>query len=371
MTISTLSVPMPVETTEMRRPRCQPVTELNSRWRRATSTESRSAGDAVGPVRVAGQEDVVRHLAGREVDVVLAIGVGQRDQGVRMRHERSSQLLTRPPHGRLTLTIGRASTERQAWTSVRGGPPTTTMDAMGAVDPLLREIFDEHIATLERARDGLLGDVTDLASDLGDALERGGKLVVFGNGGSAADSQHFAAELVGRFNRPREPLSAMALTTDTSALTAIGNDFDYGEVFARQVRAHVREATSSWRSARRGTPTASCAGARRLARPGRGHGGSRARAEVGLADSVDRCLRVPSTVTARIQEVHITLIHAVCELVGRARREPGRRTAGHPETSGIVSIGRWVPVLRARPRRRRRDDATGRERYRPRSRPRH
>jgi len=115
------------------------------------------------------------------------------------------------------------------------------MDAMGAVDPLLREIFDEHIATLERARDGLLGDVTDLASDLGDALERGGKLVVFGNGGSAADSQHFAAELVGRFNRPREPLPAMALTTDTSALTAIGNDFDYGEVFARQVRAHVRE----------------------------------------------------------------------------------------------------------------------------------
>ena len=169
--------------------------------------------------------------------------------------------------------------------------------------------------TLERARDGLLGDVTDLASDIGDALERGGKLVVFGNGGSAADSQHFAAELVGRFNRPREPLPAMALTTDTSALTAIGNDFDYGEVFARQVRAHVREgdivvaiSTSGQAdSVVRGAEAARARGARTWGLTGAGGGR--------LAERVDRCLRVPSTVTARIQEVHITVIHAVCELV--------------------------------------------------------
>jgi D-sedoheptulose 7-phosphate isomerase len=186
---------------------------------------------------------------------------------------------------------------------------------MGAVDPVLRAIFDEHLATLERTRDGLLGDVIDLAAELGDALEQGGKLVVFGNGGSAADSQHFAAELVGRFMRPREPLPAIALTTDTSALTAIGNDFDFGEVFARQVRALVRgtdlvvaiSTSGQAESVVRGAEAARERGARTWGLTGEGGGR--------LAGIVDRCLRVPSAATARIQEAHITVIHAVCELV--------------------------------------------------------
>jgi D-sedoheptulose 7-phosphate isomerase len=186
---------------------------------------------------------------------------------------------------------------------------------MGAVDPLLGAIFDEHLATHERTRDELLGDIMDLARDLGDALEQGGRLVVFGNGGSAADSQHFAAELVGRFDRPREPLPAIALTTDTSALTAIGNDFDYGEVFARQVRAHVRgpdlvvaiSTSGRAESVVRGAEAARIRGARTWGLTGEGGGR--------LAGAVDRCLRVPSRVTARIQEVHITVIHAVCALL--------------------------------------------------------
>lgn len=189
------------------------------------------------------------------------------------------------------------------------------MVPMGAVDPRLRKIFDEHIATLERTRQHLLEDVTDLARDLGDALERGGKLVVFGNGGSAADSQHFAAELVGRFSRSRGPLPAIALTTDTSALTAIANDFDFGEVFARQVGAHVREVdlvvaistSGQSESVVRGAEAARTIGARTWGLTGAGGGR--------LASVVDRCLVVPSTDSARIQEVHITVIHAVCELV--------------------------------------------------------
>jgi D-sedoheptulose 7-phosphate isomerase len=189
------------------------------------------------------------------------------------------------------------------------------MRSMAAMGPVVRAIFDEHIATVERTRDGLLGDVVDLAQDLGDALERGGKLVVFGNGGSAADAQHFAAELVGRFVRPRGPLPAIALSTDTAVLTAIANDFDYEEVFARQVGAHVREgdmvvAISTSGQAEnvvRGAEAARASGARTWGLTGAGDGR--------LGASVDRCLRVPSSVTARTQEVHLTIIHAVCELV--------------------------------------------------------
>jgi D-sedoheptulose 7-phosphate isomerase len=186
---------------------------------------------------------------------------------------------------------------------------------LGSPDERVRALLDEHIAVLERTRDTLLDDVVALSGDLAAALERGGTLVTFGNGGSAADAQHFAAELVGRFQRPRGPLRALALTTDSSTLTAIANDFDYAEVFARQVRALVRDidlvvaisTSGDAESVLRGAQAARDAGARTWGLTGASGGR--------LAATVDRCLRVPSSVTARVQEVHVTVIHAVSELL--------------------------------------------------------
>jgi D-sedoheptulose 7-phosphate isomerase len=150
------------------------------------------------------------------------------------------------------------------------------------------------------------------------ALRAGGKVLLFGNGGSAADAQHIAAELVGRFVRQRDGLAAVALTTDTSALTAIANDFGYDEVFARQVRALGRAGdmaialSTSGRSPSvlRAVEACKAIGIRTIGLTG-GDGGQ-------LASAVDVALIVTaSTLSSRIQETHITIGHVLCELVDR------------------------------------------------------
>ena len=147
-------------------------------------------------------------------------------------------------------------------------------------------------------------------------LRAGGKVLLFGNGGSAADAQHIAAELVGRFARQRDGLPAIALTTDTSALTAIANDFGYDEVFARQVRALGRAGdvaiaiSTSGRapSVLRAVEACKALGIRTIGLTG-GNGGL-------LAQAADVALIVTaSTHSARIQEIHITIGHVLCELV--------------------------------------------------------
>jgi len=176
-------------------------------------------------------------------------------------------------------------------------------------------IFDEHLATARRTRDTLLPVIEELGADVCAALARGGKLVTFGNGGSAADAQHFAAELTGHFVSDRGPLPAVALTVDTSALTAIGNDYSYAEVFARQATALcgpedlvVAISTSGKaESVIRGALAAAARDSRVWALTG-GTGG-------GLKAIAHRSLVVPSSETARIQEMHITVIHAVCSLI--------------------------------------------------------
>jgi D-sedoheptulose 7-phosphate isomerase len=143
----------------------------------------------------------------------------------------------------------------------------------------------------------------------------GGKLVVFGNGGSAADAQHFAAELTGHFRAERDPLPAVALTVDTSALTAIANDYGYDQVFGRQAAALcapvdivVGISTSGGAaSVANGISAARACGARTWALTG-GSGGR-------LLALVDRAIVVPSSETARIQEIHILVIHAVCAVI--------------------------------------------------------
>lgn len=148
-----------------------------------------------------------------------------------------------------------------------------------------------------------------------EALRRGNKVMFCGNGGSAADSQHLAAELVGRYRRNRPGLAALALTVDTSALTAIGNDFGFEEVFSRQVEALGRPGdvlvaiSTSGRSPNvlRAVEAARALGLKTVGLTG-GDGGP-------LAGLVDVALVVPSEDTARIQECHITLGHILCDLV--------------------------------------------------------
>jgi D-sedoheptulose 7-phosphate isomerase len=177
------------------------------------------------------------------------------------------------------------------------------------------QVFDEHAALVEVSRGVLTEGIVELAGQLAAALLDGRKLIVFGNGGSAADAQHFAAEHIGRFSATRPSLAAIALTTDTSVLTAISNDFGFEHVFARQAEALAQPGdvvvgiSTSGNSASvvAGIAAANLRGARTWALSGAGGGQ--------LAQVAERSLVVPSTETARVQELHITAIHAVCRLI--------------------------------------------------------
>jgi len=178
--------------------------------------------------------------------------------------------------------------------------------------------FAESAALKSVCAEQLAAPIAAAAQRLAQALAAGGKVLACGNGGSAADAQHFAAELVGRFEGERRPLAALSLATDTSALTAIANDYGYEQVFARQVEAlgrpgDVLVAIST--SGRSPSVVAAVRAAQRrglavVALTGRG-GGELARA---LAAG-DVLLCVPHEGTARIQEVHILMLHCLCELV--------------------------------------------------------
>jgi D-sedoheptulose 7-phosphate isomerase len=182
---------------------------------------------------------------------------------------------------------------------------------------VFRSTFGDCIALHERvmqdARPALAA-----AAALVDAFGRGGKLLLFGNGGSAADAQHVAAEFVGRFQRERAALPALALTTDTSILTSIGNDDGYDRVFARQIEALGRPGDVAFGiSTSGGSPnvvaaleSAAAAGLQTIALTGRDGGA------VGRAAAIH--VNVPSTSTARVQEVHRTLLHVICDIVERA-----------------------------------------------------
>jgi D-sedoheptulose 7-phosphate isomerase len=179
----------------------------------------------------------------------------------------------------------------------------------------IRELFEQSIETKRRSL--VLADaIARSASLLADALRNGRKILVCGNGGSAADAQHFAAELVGRFEQERAGLPALALTTDSSFLTAWSNDYGFETVFARQVEALgvpgdvlVAISTSgNSRSILRAVEAAARAGIACLTLSGRG-GGELARM------AADCHLVVPSESTARIQEVHITIVHVWCRLI--------------------------------------------------------
>ena len=184
-------------------------------------------------------------------------------------------------------------------------------------EAVLRRAEDAFAAAIklhERMR-GNLGPAIVAAQAISDALKAGNKLLVFGNGGSASDAQHLSAELVGRFQRERAALPAIALTVDTSVLTSVANDYSFKQVFVRQVEAlgHPGDVavgiSTSGESPNvvAALQTAKARGLKTVALTGR-DGGSVGRA-------ADFHVNVPDQNTARVQEVHRTLLHVICEII--------------------------------------------------------
>jgi D-sedoheptulose 7-phosphate isomerase len=168
------------------------------------------------------------------------------------------------------------------------------------------DLLNQHVST-----------IADLSRLLIDALRAGKKLVLFGNGGSAADAQHVAAELVNRFQMDRNPLPAIALTTDTSILTSVGNDLAFDELFSRQVRALVQKGDVAVGISTSGNSSNVINGIIAAREKGAVTVGFTGRNGGRLKDLVDACCHVSSESTARIQEAQITIWHALCEVIER------------------------------------------------------
>ncbi|MGX3046024.1 D-sedoheptulose 7-phosphate isomerase [Helicobacter sp. T3_23-1056] len=184
---------------------------------------------------------------------------------------------------------------------------------MQAIDFIKNEI-SESIATLEASK-SLESSIIKVAKLITDSLQNGGKLIAFGNGGSAADAQHFAAELSGRYKKERKALAGIAISTDTSALTAIGNDYGFEVVFSRQVEAIAKKGdvlfgiSTSGNSANvlKAFESGKSIGCKCVGLSGKGGGK--------MSDLSDINLVIPSDNTPRIQEAHILVIHALCGLI--------------------------------------------------------
>jgi D-sedoheptulose 7-phosphate isomerase len=182
----------------------------------------------------------------------------------------------------------------------------------------LRTHFDEGIELRRRMAETLPADIARAGEALANALKSGRKALSCGNGGSAADAQHFAAELVGRFERERPGLPAVALTTDTSAITAIANDYDYDRVFSKQVEALGNEgdvllAISTSGNSKNVIEAMKAAQARKvavIALTGR-DGGAMGR----MCGPRDFHINVAHPRTMRVQEIHLLVVHCLCEVV--------------------------------------------------------
>lgn len=183
---------------------------------------------------------------------------------------------------------------------------------------LIGQSLREHAEALARMQATLLADIERAAEMVIQTLLGGNKILLFGNGGSAADAQHIAAELTGRFVKERRGLPAIALTTDTSALTAIGNDYGYECIFERQVEALARpgdlligiSTSGNSPNVLRALEKGRALGCRTLAFSGKDGGKASLYADLNLI--------VPSSVTARIQEMHILIGHILCAAVDAA-----------------------------------------------------
>lgn len=183
---------------------------------------------------------------------------------------------------------------------------------------VIRSSFDAHMDLMRKVAARYEQEIDSIAAALIDCVNRGGTLFWCGNGGSAADSQHLAAEMIGRFRRERRPFCSVALTTNTSILTAVGNDYGYDEIFSRQIAGLVRagdvvvglSTSGNSRNVVVAMEVAKGRSAETVGLLGRDGGA--------LRSLCDYCIVIPSDDTARIQEVHITIGHILCDLVEQA-----------------------------------------------------
>ncbi|MFH1868313.1 MAG: D-sedoheptulose 7-phosphate isomerase [Candidatus Omnitrophota bacterium] len=179
----------------------------------------------------------------------------------------------------------------------------------------VKEIIRDSIRVKEAVLATMSKDIKTVANMMAAAIKKGGKIILFGNGGSAADAQHIAAELIGRFKLERQGLAAISLTTNTSIITSIANDYGYEEIFSRQLEGIALDndlaigisTSGNARNVITGMIEAKKLGLKTVALTGSGGGE--------LSTIADISLVVPSDNTPRIQEAHITIGHVLCELV--------------------------------------------------------
>ncbi|MBF0100342.1 MAG: D-sedoheptulose 7-phosphate isomerase [Desulfobacterales bacterium] len=181
---------------------------------------------------------------------------------------------------------------------------------------IVLQILKDSIQVKEACIHQNMNVIIEAAQKIAQCVSNGNKVLIFGNGGSAADAQHIAAEFINRFQMERPPLAAIALTTDTSVITSIGNDYHFNEIFLKQVQALGRPNDIAWGISTSGNSknvvlAMEAAKSQGLYTLGfTGYGGR-------LAEISDLVFTVPSKVTARIQESHITLGHILCDLLER------------------------------------------------------
>ncbi len=177
------------------------------------------------------------------------------------------------------------------------------------------KIFRESGQAMETFVNENLTRIVAVVEAVTAALKAGNKILLFGNGGSAADAQHLAAEFVNRFVIERPPLPAIALTTDTSIITSIGNDYDFSDIFSKQIRAIGQKGDIAWGMTTSGKSANVVKGLEAARKIGMVTIGLTGRDGGDVAKTADHVLNVASTSTPRIQEVHITAGHVICEMV--------------------------------------------------------
>jgi D-sedoheptulose 7-phosphate isomerase len=274
----------------------------------------------------------VRQLAETEgvaLDRVCYVGDSDRDApalaavGLGLAPSDASPEARRAAAAVLSSSGGRGAVAEAIRLALRWGEPaanvTTQIGAGLAADDAaaaaIRGMIGESVAVQQAVAQTLAPNIFDAARVVARGLGQGGKVLIFGNGGSAADAEHMAAELVGRFERERPGLPALALTANSSVLTALGNDFGQEEVFARQVEALGKAGDVAVAISTSGRSPNVVAAARRaralglsvVALTGAGGGDLRPLADV--------CVSVPSSSVARIQEAHRVVIHSICSVV--------------------------------------------------------
>ena len=178
----------------------------------------------------------------------------------------------------------------------------------------VKDLFDDHERALEKSRT-LYSAILSMANICKEALLRGNKILICGNGGSAADAQHIAAEFVGRFHNERISLPAIALTTDTSILTAVANDYSYDRIFSRQVEGLGNEGDVLWGISTSGNSRNVNEALKAAGEKGMITIGSTGKTGGQMVSLCREALVVPDDVTARIQEIHMLAAHIICQII--------------------------------------------------------